>query len=645
MLDRLQQALSDRYRIEREVGRGGMASVWLARDLRLDRAVAIKVLHPALAGAIGADRFLREIHFATRLEHPAIVPVLDTGVFTGPGDVLIPWYSMPYITGESLRARLDREKRLPVEEAVRLTQEAAEALARAHRAGIVHRDIKPENLLLADGHLYVADFGIAKALLDTGGERLTSTGMAIGTPLYMSPEQASAESVDARSDQYSLGCVLYEMLVGEAPFTGPTAQAIVARRLAEPARAIRPVRSTVSEGLEAAVLRSLERVPADRFPDVSAFARAVASPIPPKPRARPAVVPTLIATLIIAAVGFGAWRVGHRRDSVTVSLYQRGMHESAKRTPAGVRAGVQLLSQAVARDSSYTEAWAALGRDYVRVTNRRFDLPGISPDSALRLAIFATDRALAGNHNDAGSWLTRALVSRALDPTDLTPVLSALRQSVRLDSTSSEAWLWLAMSLYESGQRDSALAAWHRSVAIDSSYSEGLALLAVGYYWAARYDSAAYWADSAVSVDPSYLLGRGTAGLIEIERGNYPRAIEQVEAARRLATDVELANALAEKALAQARSGATREARATLQSADSVGQRFVPAASHTAVWLAQAWAALGDADRAMAWLRRVQPVGDAHFQLHLRCDPPFRPLEKDPRFKALLRRPRPAAGC
>jgi serine/threonine-protein kinase len=212
MRDRLNAFLADRYTVERELGRGGMASVWLAHDLRHQRSVAIKVLHPELAGAIGVDRFIREIRLTAGLQHPHIIPVLDSGVLPGPDGVSLPWYAMAYVAGESLRDRLDRERHLPIDDALRITEEAAEALHSAHREGIVHRDIKPENLLLAEGHVYIADFGIAKALIDTGGERLTSTGFAIGTPAYMSPEQASAETIDARSDQYSLASVLYEML-------------------------------------------------------------------------------------------------------------------------------------------------------------------------------------------------------------------------------------------------------------------------------------------------------------------------------------------------------------------------------------------------------------------------------------------------
>ena len=275
MRDLLAAALSDRYAIERELGRGGMASVWLARDLRLDRPVAIKVLHPELAGAIGVDRFVREVRLAARLQHPGIVPVLDSGTLQGPGGADLPWYAMAYVPGESLRARLDRERQLPVEDALAITGQVADALVAAHHDGIIHRDIKPENILLSGGRAQVADFGIARALMETGGDRLTSTGMAVGTPAYMSPEQASADVVDARTDQYSLATVLYEMLAGETPFAGPTAQAIMARRAAGPPRPIHPVRPSVPADVEAALQRALAPVPADRFAGVMELVRAM----------------------------------------------------------------------------------------------------------------------------------------------------------------------------------------------------------------------------------------------------------------------------------------------------------------------------------------------------------------------------------
>src|SRR3954464_6917742 len=223
-LERIRGAFSDSYTIDRELGRGGMATVFLAQDTKHERVVAIKVLHPDLAASLGSDRFLREIKLAARLNHPHILPLFDSGEADG-----FLYYVMPFIEGESLRDRLRREKQLPVDEAMRIATEVASALDYAHRHGVIHRDIKPENILLHDGQALVADFGIALAA-SKAGTRMTETGMSLGTPHYMSPEQAMGErDLDARSDVYALGCVTYEILTGEPPFSGPTAQAIVAK--------------------------------------------------------------------------------------------------------------------------------------------------------------------------------------------------------------------------------------------------------------------------------------------------------------------------------------------------------------------------------------------------------------------------------
>ena len=274
----LQTALADRYRVEHELGRGGMATVYLAQDLRHDRPVALKVLHPELAATLGPDRFQREIRFAARLQHPHILTVLDSGGTAGQL-----WFTMPYVDGETLRARLRREGQLTIGESVRIAREAAAALDYAHRHGVVHRDIKPENILLTkDGDTLVADFGIARALGGgpvgghSGESPLTETGMSLGTPAYMSPEQASGDrEIDARSDVYSLGCVIYELLAGEPPFTGPTAQSILLRKFTESPRPLRMVRDTVPPSIEEAVAKALARSPADRFASAAELARAL----------------------------------------------------------------------------------------------------------------------------------------------------------------------------------------------------------------------------------------------------------------------------------------------------------------------------------------------------------------------------------
>ncbi|HSE65723.1 MAG TPA: protein kinase, partial [Gemmatimonadales bacterium] len=267
----LSTSLADRYRIERELGHGGMATVYLAYDLRHDRKVAIKVLRPELAALIGADRFLAEIKTTANLQHPHILPLHDSGE-AGPAL----FYVMPYVEGESLRDRLNREKQLPIPDAVRIATEIASALDYAHRRGVIHRDIKPENILLHDGTALVADFGIALAASKASGSRMTETGMSLGTPHYMSPEQAMGErDVNARSDVYALGAVTYEMLTGDPPFTGSTAQAIVARVLTENPRPLLAQRHTIPADVEAAVLTALEKLPADRFASAAEFAAAL----------------------------------------------------------------------------------------------------------------------------------------------------------------------------------------------------------------------------------------------------------------------------------------------------------------------------------------------------------------------------------
>jgi eukaryotic-like serine/threonine-protein kinase len=258
--------------LERELGRGGMATVYLARDLKHDRLVALKVLHRELAATLGPERFQREIRLAARLQHPHILTVLESGEAARQL-----WFTMPYVEGESLRDRLQHEGQLPLDDAVRLTSEVAEALHYAHGQGIIHRDIKPENILISRGHALVADFGIALALTQAGGGRMTETGLSLGTPAYMSPEQASGEPrLDARTDQYSLACVVYEMLAGEPPYTGPTAQAIMAKRLGEPVPHLGTMRQ-VPQRVEAAVTRALARAPADRYQTISQFAQALAN--------------------------------------------------------------------------------------------------------------------------------------------------------------------------------------------------------------------------------------------------------------------------------------------------------------------------------------------------------------------------------
>jgi serine/threonine-protein kinase len=320
-LDRLRDGLAGRYEIERELGRGGMATVYLARDTHHERPVALKVLNPELAESIGADRFQREIRVAAGLQHPHILSVHDSGSTNGQL-----WFTMPFVEGESLRDRISRERQLPVADAVRITREVALALDYAHRKGIIHRDIKPENILLIDGQAIVADFGIARALGAAGGDSLTGTGTIIGTPAYMSPEQAAGDSaIDARTDIYSLGCVLYEMLAGEPPFQGATAQAVIARVITEAPRSLLTVRSTVSRQLAGAIEQAMAKSPADRPATAADFARLLettatmpaASAAPPRRRMSlwAAVGAAVVLVGVVGGVLGTVWSRRHATDT------------------------------------------------------------------------------------------------------------------------------------------------------------------------------------------------------------------------------------------------------------------------------------------------------------------------------------------
>jgi len=360
--DALTSALSGRYRIEREIGRGGMATVYLAEDERHHRKVAIKVLHPELSAILGPERFLKEIELTASLQHPHILPLFDSGSASGHL-----YYVMPYVAGESLRARLERERQLPIADAVCIATEVADALAYAHQRGVIHRDIKPENILLHGGHSLVADFGIALAVEQASSQRLTQTGLSLGTPQYMSPEQTMGErEVGPRSDIYSLGIVTYEMLIGEPPFIGATAQATVAKMMTDEPRRLIPQRRTVPPAVEEAVLTALEKLPADRFDSATAFAQALSQPtVARPPRSAPAwsvrsVIAYAAPTLALVAVAFVFGRgLGTVRSPIasfgrsTQVTWERGLHTLPALSPDG-------------RSVAYSAGTAASLKVYVR---------------------------------------------------------------------------------------------------------------------------------------------------------------------------------------------------------------------------------------------------------------------------------------
>jgi tetratricopeptide (TPR) repeat protein len=639
--------VGQRYTIEREIGRGGMATVWSASDRQHGRTVAIKTLHPDLAGAIGTDRFLREIRLTAELQHPGVVPILDSGVLEQDG-YRIPWYAMPYLEGETLRDRLTRDTQLPIDEALRIATAVGQAVSAAHRRNIVHRDLKPENVFLAGDHAYVVDFGVAKAVAATDGERLTSTGLAIGTPAYMSPEQALAGPVDARTDQYSLAVLLYEMLAGEPPFSGPNQQAVIARRLTESARPLSTVRTTVPSHVERATLRALERTPADRFASVDAFLAALStSGGSIHVRRRSAGRVAVLAVGGFLALAAGAWAMKLRKPAVdpeVLALYQRGVQAYDTRTAAGVSEAIVDLSAVIKRDSGFAPAWNALAKTYVRAYQRGFQLPGLSQDKLLPLAVTAVNHSLALDSSNADAWTTHGMVSQQVYPTDVEKGLRSVRRALALDSTAGVTWHFFALMTAEQGDLGGALAAWKRSVQVAPTFLQALVFAGYGHYWRGEYDSALVWVDSALSIDPNYLLAHQFAAGLHVERGDWRRAEDHALAAVRLSEGAELVNSRAELAVVKARAGSPNLARAELLGAEVLAGFLTPMPPHTALYLAEAHAALGETDAAIRSLGLYRVPRDAHFQLHLRCSPTFAPVEHDARFRAMLVIPRPAPG-
>jgi serine/threonine-protein kinase len=629
-----------------------MATVYLAHDRQHHRQVAVKILRPELSSAIGPERFLREIAITAKLDHPHIVPLLDSG---RSAEGLL-YYVMPLVEGESLRDRIARDGRLPVKEAIQIGREVADALAYAHARGVIHRDIKPENILLANGHARVADFGIATAVVSSDTQRMTETGIALGTPAYMSPEQGAGDpQVDGRTDIYALGCVVYEMLAGQPPFSGPTPQAILAQVLTRSPTPLHGLRPDLPAFLDVAVRRATARDPADRYERAADLAGALSGQDVPASRTIEAPRPpraqrfrTLVLILLfVGLLGVGwllrrAWSRSagevplHEPSAEVVTLYQRGVRGYDRRTNAGVVEAVDAFSAAIALDSNYSPAWSGLAKSYYRAYQRQFRVRGMSWDSTLRLALVAADQALIKDSTNADAWLARAQVTRGIDPTDATQPLRAARRAVTLDSTDAPAWHELAVMTADEGDVGKALEYWRRSVVVDPRYTQSLAFMGIGYYWLGKFDSAAFWTDSAVAVDPTYILGRSASGQVSVAQGNFAKAEAAFDANRRLATDIEVLNARMGLALTEAAAGNRAAALAELRATEDTVNGFSPLPLHTAVYRAAVYAALGDARGAVALLTRYQPRRDLHFQLHIRCDPPFAAIMNNPAFRALL---------
>jgi serine/threonine-protein kinase len=571
---RLVAALGERYALEREIGAGGMATVYLAKDLRHGRNVAIKVVRPELSGPGGIARFLREIELAARLQHPHILPVFDSGTVDDGAGGQTPYFVMPFVEGETLRGRLGREKQLPVEDAISLAAEVADALAYAHAHGVVHRDIKPENILMSGGHGVVADFGVAKAIesgASPSGEvapGITSVGLAIGTPHYMAPEQATGrDAVDARADQYSLGCVLYEMLAGGPPFAGGAAQSVVAKNMTAPRPHVGKVRHDVSDALEDIVIRAMAIDPADRFPDMSALAAALRQArAASRPRKKTMVV-IAAAAIAAGAAGAVAWlatrpsaiAVTEEAETIAVLPFSatgpgvevlgEGMVDLLATNLQGV-GGIKAVDPRLVlkrwgkrdeKDPADMDQGLALGRDLDAGSVVMGS--AVSAGGTVRLA--ADLYAVAG-----GERLGRAQVDGPVD--SILPLVDRLSVALlrdvwrsreplpSLDIASLTTDSLAALRAYLQGERyyrrfalDSALVAYTRAVEVDSTFALAHLRRALVYGWTGGYGSPASHEAAEAGFRFAQRLPPRSRRLLEgyraFEEGS-PRAIDSMRA-------------------------------------------------------------------------------------------------------------------
>lgn len=644
---------ADRYRIIRLIGAGGMAVVYLAEDIRHGREVAVKVLRPNLAESLGPSRFQREIATAARLQHPHILTVFDSGETDG-----VLWFTMPYVEGESLRTRLARETQLPIDAALRIAQQTAQGLQYAHEHGVVHRDIKPDNILLTrDGNTLIADFGIARAIGESNDtSSLTQTGTSIGTPAYMSPEQASGErTIDARSDIYALGAVVYEMLVGEPPYTGPTAQVIIAKRFTVPVPSARAVRATIPTSIDRAISRALALVPGDRFATADAFATALTAQAPGSgagvgARRRSWLIPGAIAAVVLVAAGGGFWwqqrstsadddtRVGPPRIAV-LPFENRGDSADAYFADGmtdAVRGKLAMLPglEVIARTS--TASYAGTSKS----------LAEIGSELGVRYLLTAVVRWERGNGDTSVVHVTPELVeirdngpptTRWQQPFDqpLTNVFAvqadiasevASRMQIALAATTRstlaatptrnpaayDAFLRAdALNLRSSvdAQRE-ALRFAERAVTLDSTFAEAWALLAItrsnlyGMSWTERTPQLAQAALNAaqrgIALDPSNpRTHRALGAYYRTVAGDADRALEAYRAG--LTQDPNDAPSLASTAIIYADQGANEQAVAALESAERIDPRY----PRIPLMLSLAYQALGDDAQADAAASRA----------------------------------------
>lgn len=632
----LSESLEGKYELEHEIGRGGMATVFRARDLRHGRLVAIKIMHPELALAVGRERFLREIQLAAGLQHPNIVPVHDSGDSNG-----VLYYVMPFVAGETLRHRLDREKRLTVDDALRIAHELTSALGYAHARGVIHRDVKPENILLADtSHAMVADFGIARAAYLARDDRLTATGVSLGTPAYMAPEQALGEETDARADVWALGCLLFEMLTGSPPF-GRDQRQVLAHSLTETAPLLRKERPEVPQHVSEVVQRALARLPEERYRDAGELGLALAGrPVsrsnPAKRRLSTRAWWISIGALLLAGVSGatlltfratlqplgGAHRSHLSTDSLANELYRQGRSLITRRTSDDYQRAFDLFSRAIARDSNFSRAWAGLARDARLAYVRGFRLNGLSGDSLVARAVHASRRAVELDPNDAESWIATAHVAQMIDPAGRSGVITAARHALALDSTSvesCEAWFQLGLAHQELLEDSLAERELLRAVAVDPTNVQALSFLAIHFRWVGKPELGAIYADSAVALDPVFVVAREAAWQAAAARGRWDEVERHASALQRSTIGSPQEFAIAGLVRARLARGDSAGARALIRRA-VVAFDVTKPTLHQAAYMGASLAALGDTASAVRWLTAFQPRADLHYQLHIKRD-------------------------
>ena len=679
-----------------------MAVVYLAEDLRHERKIALKVLRPELTATLGAERFLREIQIAARLTHPNILPLFDSGriaessgpgmettegpsePFTTPRTPALLYYTMPYLPGDSLRDRLDREKQLPIGEALQITREVADALGYAHEQGIIHRDIKPENILFGAGHAVVTDFGIARAVTAAGAKSLTETGLSVGTRVYMSPEQASAEpELDERSDIYSLGCVLYEMLAGEPPYTGPTAQAILAKKWSEATPRVSVVRERVPHGVELAIERALAKTPADRFRTAAEFASALSEPkhprVEPSP-ASPADRPPSIAVLplanlsadpeqayfcegiaeeiINALVHLQGLRVVARSSSLalkkqmtdarevgrklevdtvlegsvrrrTSSLeayeaYLRGLFEWNSMTVEGFARCQELFREAIRLDADFAPAYAKLAESFTSAVWWADQPPpeGLAQVTPLLEQALTLDPDLAHAHSVAG--IVRGFFER-----DRGAGERELRRAVELAPNDAMAHIYLALFLaFVKGDAGETVAHVHVALRLDPMSPAMRTWAGAILFYCGGPEEGLHILEEQVAATPYLWMPRYFFGLALAASGRLSEARAAAEKASELSADNSITLSLVACMCALDGDGVSSDA-ALERLRRRTETRYVPP-----IFLAWAHAARGESDAA---LRRVQEAltgKDPWVSTHRLCSPGF--LTAEPRLDALI---------